>query len=230
MKTKLINNVRAALAFTLIEMLTVIAIIAILAAMVVSMGKTASQKKKIAMVTAQKIGLVAMIDNYHTKLNYYPPDNGNLASANLITYDGFAATNPLLYELTGGTNLTTGRKFGSMIVFNSPNSNTTLPGITYANAFNRGGIANADPTEPHDFFQPGPKPNEIAYFPNFATNPLPVCGLIVPVPLYSATANNFWHYDSSSTNRHNLTSFDIWAEYSIGSKNGQPIIVTNGNF
>ena len=100
MKTKLINNVRAALAFTLIEMLTVITIMAIVAAMVVSMGYAAAQKKKIAQVKAQLIGLQLMIENYHTKLNYYPPDNGNLATATQFTYDGFAATNPLLYELT----------------------------------------------------------------------------------------------------------------------------------
>ncbi len=227
MKTKLDKYVRAALAFTLIEMLTVITIMAIVAAMVVSMGAAASQKKKVAQVKAQEIGLVAMIENYYTKLNYYPPDNGNLATAPLYNYDGYAATNPLLYELTGGTNQTAG-KSGSIVVFNSLNANNVIVDNIYSNAFGRGGIANSDQSEPHDFFQPGPKPNEIALYDNVN---LPfVYGLVVPVPLTSGTAHNFWHYDSSSTNRHNMQSYDIWAEYSIGSKGGKPIIATNGNF
>jgi hypothetical protein len=57
----------------------------------------------------------------------------------------------------------------------------------------------------------------------------PICGLIVPVEFTGITPN-FWHYDSSTTNRHNLNSYDLWAEFSIGSKNGKPTIITNGNW
>jgi len=36
---------------------------------------------------------------------------------------------------------------------------------------------------------------------------------------------NAWLYDSSSTNRHNMATFDIWAVYNIGNR-----IITNGNW
>jgi hypothetical protein len=41
---------------------------------------------------------------------------------------------------------------------------------------------------------------------------------------------NYWHYDSSSTNRHNLNGCDLWAEYLVGNKNGYNVILTNGNW
>ncbi len=44
------------------------------------------------------------------------------------------------------------------------------------------------------------------------------------------TATNFWHYDASSTNRHNMNGYDLWAEFVVGRDhtNGW-IYVTNGN-
>ena len=41
---------------------------------------------------------------------------------------------------------------------------------------------------------------------------------------------NFWHYDASSTNRHNPSSYDLWAEYVSANKGGSNIITTNGNW
>jgi prepilin-type N-terminal cleavage/methylation domain-containing protein len=214
-------------AFTLIEMLVTITIISLVAAMVLAWGKGASQKKNMAVVEAQKRKLMSMIDNYYATLNYYPPDNGLLvnyqaylssAPSNLVTYDLLAATNPLIYELFGGTN---SNSPPVIAVFNS----NSLPVQNYSNVFFRGGIANADPSEPNNFFQPGPLPKEYAGYVSG------VYGLLVPVPLKTGiTNNNFWHYDSSTTNRHNMGSYDLWAEFTIGSRGGVPIIITNGNW
>jgi prepilin-type N-terminal cleavage/methylation domain-containing protein len=215
------------LAFTLIELLTVIAIMGIIAAMVVTMGAAASQKKKDASVEADKNKLITMISAYFAKLNYYPPDNGNLATASLNQYDNLAATNPLVYELVGASNINSG---ANLIVFNSPNNNSTIKASEYASIFNRGGVANGDMVEPHSFFVPGPMPKEYApYMAGSSTSPA-ICGLIVPATLVGNNTNNFWHYDSSSSRRHNMQSFDLWAEYSIGSKGGVPTIRTNGNW
>jgi hypothetical protein len=147
-------------------------------------------------------------------------------------YDGLTATNPLLYELTGGTNLgTANNKGGNLVVFNPTNGINILPALDYTNVFNRDGIANSDPVEPHNFFQPAPSPKEYAPYASPSGAPQ-ICGLIVPVALYMSTANtsNFWHYDSSSPYRHNMNSYDLWAEFSIGSKNGQQTMITNGNW
>jgi prepilin-type N-terminal cleavage/methylation domain-containing protein len=216
---------RSRLAFTLIELLTVITIMGIVAALVVTMGKAASQKKKDMAVKADKSKLITMIDSYHAKLNYYPPDNGSNATASPSLYDGYTATNPLIYELFGATNTNSG---AYLIVFNSSSSAPNITSSDYSKVFNRGGIANGDATEPQNFFQPGPLPKE--YAPYSTSSSPPICGLIVPAELFPGKTNNFWHYDSSSANRHNMGSYDLWAEYSIGSKGGVPTIITNGNW
>lgn len=229
MKTAANHPDRSPPAFTLIEMLVVITIMAIIAAMVVTAGQTASQKKKLTAVSGEKNRLMTMIDNYQAKLNYYPPDNGGLVSNTTFSsiYDALAATNPLMYELTGATNVETGAK-GKMLVFNSSNANLTIQASAYAEVFNRDGIANGDTTEPHNFFQPGPSSKEYGIYSTGSTPP--ICGLLVPVEFTNALIPNFWHYDSSTTNRHNMASYDLWAEFTIGSKNGHPVIITNGNW
>jgi prepilin-type N-terminal cleavage/methylation domain-containing protein len=215
-------------AFTLIEMLTVITIMGIIAALVVSMGQAASQTKKITAVNGEKNRLLTLIDNYYAKLNYYPPDNGGLISntVNPFIYDGLAATNPLIYELTGATNVVGAKP--KMLVFNSTNIDLPILTSIYTEVFNRGGIANGDTTDPHNFFQPGPSSKEYTTY-STASSP-PICGLLVPADFTNALRPNFWHYDSSTTNRHNMGSFDLWAEFSIGSKSGRPILITNGNW
>ncbi|HEY3863763.1 MAG TPA: type II secretion system protein [Verrucomicrobiae bacterium] len=218
---------RSLAAFTLIEMLTVITIMSIIAAMIVTMAQSASQKKKIVAVDGEKERLVNLIENYKAKLNFYPPDNGGLISntADLAVYDGMAATNQLMYELMGVTNVPGSKQ--RMLVFNSPDINTPLLGSEFAKNFNRGGVANCDPSEPNNFFLPGPLPKEYTNYD--ATVTPPICGLLVPTEFTNVRVANFWHYDSSTTNRHNITSYDLWAEYSIGSKSGRMILKTNGN-
>jgi prepilin-type N-terminal cleavage/methylation domain-containing protein len=94
-------------AFTLIEMLVVIAIIGIIATLVLNMNSAAQTAKRNASVNADKEKLITLIDQYQSVLNFYPPDNGNLNNGTALTtatYEGYTATNPLLYELTGATN------------------------------------------------------------------------------------------------------------------------------
>jgi prepilin-type N-terminal cleavage/methylation domain-containing protein len=212
-------------AFTLIEMLVVIAIIGIVAALVVNMNSGAQAAKRNAQVNADKNKLMLLIEEYQSKLNFYPPDNGYLASlsaaANFAYYDAVAATNPLLYELTGATNSTTTNQ--NIQLFDG----TIISATLYNQVFWRQSVANANPDEPHSFFIPQPK--EYTNYINSQTTNL--LGLLVPVSLTNdPTIHNYWHYDASSTNRHNLSSYDLWAEYVIGNKGGSNIITTNGNW
>jgi prepilin-type N-terminal cleavage/methylation domain-containing protein len=216
------TNRQAQLAFTLIELLVVITIMGLVASMVLVGGKYASVKKKEIAVQAEREKLQLMIENYHAKLNFYPPDNGNLASINpsKVTptssqYEGYTTANPLIYELTGGTNTN-----GYAVVFNSNGLNLG----SYSSTFGRSGLANCDTTDPQNFFKPPPSPQEYA---NYLNTTLSV--LVVPAVL-SNNMTNYWHYDASSPNRHNQNSYDLWAEFSIGSKSGQLVIETNGNW
>ena len=206
-------------AFTLIEMLVVIAIIAIVAALVVNMSALAKAKQREAQVNAGKRSLMLMIEDYHATLNFYPPDNGLLVSNSANSfYDGFAATNPLIYELTGATNNYNGG--GKILVFD-----TNLDQTAYNSVFNRLAVNNGNPDEPHDFYHYGPQHKD---YTNYLGSNGPE-GLLAPVP-YSDFPGvaNYWHYDSSTTNRHNPMSYDLWVEYSAPGKNN--VFVTNGNW
>ncbi len=210
--------------FTLIEMLAVIAIMGIVAALVISMAGAASTARKKGQVDAEKNRLMMAIESYQSKLSFYPPDNGALATTNLLNYDSTAAANPLLYELTGVTNLKTSLGVSTATYSAFYGSNFTINAMIAS--FNRGGIANSDTSEPQNFLNPLPLPKD---YTNCPAKNSGVCALIVPVPLTNGVAN-FWHYDSSSPYRHNPNSYDLWAEYATGSKNGQLTIITNGNW
>jgi hypothetical protein len=136
-------------------------------------------------------------------------------------YDALALTNPLVYELCGGTN-----NGNTLVVFN--NNALPISGTgSYSTVF--GGLsalANSDATEPQNFYKPPPRAQDYTNYSVANTN---LVGLIVPAPLVN-NKPNFWRYDSSSPNRHNPNSYDLWAEFLVGNKNGQPVIETNGNW
>lgn len=87
---------RAARAFTLVELLVVISIIAVLAGLVVGIAPSASRRMREARVRAELEGLIGAIEAYKIRYGVYPPDN----------YDPVRrVSNPtmhsLYYELTG---------------------------------------------------------------------------------------------------------------------------------
>jgi prepilin-type N-terminal cleavage/methylation domain-containing protein len=213
--------------FTLIEMLVVIAIMGIIAAMVLQGGQYASKMKKETAVKAMREKLQVMIDTYQAKLNFYPPDNGNLAgllsSVPSAVYEGYTASNALIYELTGVTNTNS----TSAIIFTG--NAISLASGDFPNYFNRTGIANADAVEPQNFFKPAPRLQDYTNFPGTALNSYDALGLLVPAPL-TQNQPNFWHYDASSPRRHNQNSYDLWAEFTVSTLHGGAVIETNGNW
>ncbi|MGA2555457.1 MAG: prepilin-type N-terminal cleavage/methylation domain-containing protein [Verrucomicrobiota bacterium] len=217
--TKLRDGAREK-AFTLIELMVVIAIIALIAAMLTGLSGLAARKKHEGAVTAMKNKLMLCISSYQSKMGFYPPDNANnvLWPADSSNYEYYTGRNPLLYELTGAAVNPTNLMF---LVFDS----SLIPAATFSGAYGRGGIANSVADEERSYYQPLPSPSEYM-----------VCNglkqLVVPVPLTGAANElNWWHYDSSTTNRHNPLTFDLWAEYSAGKDSaGNRIIITNGNW
>jgi prepilin-type N-terminal cleavage/methylation domain-containing protein len=241
-----LRSSRSSAAFTLIELLTVIAIIAIIAAMVVGMSSGAAAARKHKVVEALKNKYVTLIENYKANKGFYPPDGlaflqaqaGNSAPGSTAyqeAYERLTATNLLLYELTGATNLNTQ---GTTKFYTFDGSNYLAADINAA--FGVGGIANSDPSQPRNFFTPLPNTTDYTNYPGPAGSAFASFkGLTVPVQTAVIAANggftpvnlNYWHYDSSNTNRHNPNGFDLWAEYLVGrDKQGNPIMVTNGNW
>ncbi len=199
----------ASAAFTLVEMLVVISIMAILAALIIPTARIASEKKNRSIVEAELHQLEVPIDHYKEKLGYYPPDNTNNP-----------AQPPLYYEL-GGT-VAEGNPTRSYRLLSSQE---TIAKDNIRKNFNMESFMNSATTE-----------DDVKNFhaqikaKQKDTNSDGVVFLTVPVkgpanPLNpSRTLSgrpsqlNTWRYDSSSTNRHNLESYDLWAEILIGGK------------
>jgi len=89
-------SVRRAVAFTLIELLTVIAIISVLAGLLVGLAPIATTRIREARLKGELNDLVTAIESYKAKYGVYPPDSYN-ADKNEVD----AVVNPLYYELTG---------------------------------------------------------------------------------------------------------------------------------
>src|ERR1700743_2915564 len=88
-----LNHRRRIQAFSLIELIIVISIIALLAGLLFPVAALVAKKKQIALAQTELNEVKSAIDEYKTKLGYYPPDNTN----NVVT-------NQLYFELMGTTN------------------------------------------------------------------------------------------------------------------------------
>ncbi len=202
------TTMRAQAAFTLIELLTVIAIIGLMAGLVIGLSGLATTKSRASRMQAEHQRLVTAIESYKAELGNYPPDNQDTNSPNRL------GMNSLFYELSGATfrNTADGGEFetqnaseiikakdlkaafGVRGVDNSARSKRDIPyaGISFKQDQYKEleGFADAEilvnPLK-------GPKEREIAGKGNRKLNP--------------------WLYDASSTNRHNQDGFDLWAEY-----------------
>ena len=195
-------------AFTLIEMLVVISIIGILAALIIPTARIASAKKTLSTVEAELHQLEVPIEHYKEKLGYFPPDNTNNP-----------AQPPLYYELGG-----TVSDHGST-VFRPLAGGAPIAASSMRTNFNLGSFMNSSPTEDDvKNFHTHIKASQAA------TNSVGVIFFIVPAQGPSDPKNpyqiisgkpaglNTWRYDSSSTNRHNLEGYDLWAEILLGGK------------
>lgn len=207
-------------AFTLVELLVVIAIIGALSALILGVASHATKVKRVNRVKAELAKLVTAIESYKSKLGAYPPDNS--------TTNGI---NQLYYELSGLQYVAASSQFrmvdGSS-VFPTPS------GYTVKSTFNQDGFLNAHENvkDIKTFLElkGGEQKKEISNG---------VFVLAVPVPgartneMTDVTGNKFnpWRYDASSPNRHNPKGCDVWAEIKVGSgPNGTDIVETIGNW
>ena len=195
-------------AFTLVEMLVVIAIIGVLASLVLTGVGVAAKRRDISRVEAELRKLELLISTYKDKWGSYPPDNV-----------GGAVTNALYYELSG-TSLAGGnyRTLDGAATISSANAQAYLgvPGFLNSTL----GAAQAKN------YLPELKPDHSALISTApAVRVLTAPGK--PAPGNTIVVNgrpvNPWRYVSSNP-VHNPGRFDLWAEIEIG---GQTNIIGN---
>jgi prepilin-type N-terminal cleavage/methylation domain-containing protein len=212
-------------AFTLIELLIVIGIIALLAAMVVPLGSVAISKARISRVNAELQRYVMGIENYKVEVGEYPPDNALLktVATNNLNWRKYAAFSPLYYELSGAVFTNKGGKDVFVVI----DSNEEVTPKDLIGNFGVQGIRNSA-RDRHD------RPFKGFSFratEHRSLTQIDIELLEVPVPgpqmldgkprnVAKGTPVKFnpWYYDSSSTNRHNQRSFDLWTEILIGKE------------
>lgn len=194
--------------FTLIEMLVVIAIIAILAGLIVGGAGYATKQSRVSRVQAEMHALVSSIESYHKDKGFYPPDN-----TNIITQPS------LFYELTGTITTNGGT------TFTSPLTQDNLTSGNVGTLFNVGGFLNSSPdsTAIRNFDPAVAKSGGSGSFyisgnsgPTFTLFGVPVDGPFMT----NSTAGkpmNPWRY-VSSTPTNNTGSYDLWMDVKYGGK------------
>jgi prepilin-type N-terminal cleavage/methylation domain-containing protein len=200
--------VRVSSAFTLIEMLVVIGIIATLAALIAVGAAGVMHKGRVARVQTELKGLETVIETYKSKKGFYPPDNTNSA-----------VQNPLFYELTGTSVVIS----NATPYFASSISHDMLSPAQVPTLFNMGGFVNAsaDTNEFQNYFgRADLKAQAYALITNGPPPPPPyallgIAGLKGPVELRgpaTVISLNPWRYVSSNPTN-NPGSYDLWMDF-----------------
>ncbi len=213
-------------AFTLIELLVVITIIGVLAGLVVGMAGFASRKMRDMRVNAELQNLVAGIENYKLQTGFYPPDNSRTDYPGTPAEQEWARTaqNTLFYELSGAT------FDGITKSFTTLNQSESIPALdlSYFGASTIANSARKRSDVPFRSFMFKAAQYKEVWLAGKPDADLEL--LVVPVPgpkmidginekkQQAPKSINPWHYDSSSTNRHNPNGFDLWAEYLVSGK------------
>ncbi len=205
-------------AFTLIEMLVVIGIIGILAAIIIPISGAASRGSRLKMATAQMAQLETAIAVYKAQKGAYPPDN-----------PADPAVNQLFYELTGTVYA------DPPLQFHSIHAGSMSGGIIAASdaqsLFNVGGFANSayltnaadsagiQQSDARDFM---PNLESKYYNTNITTVARKrrytyiALGVQVDGPIMYGTINPWRYVSSNPTN--NPDSYDLWIDLKIGNR------------
>jgi len=210
-----------AVAFTLIEMLTVIAVIGLLAALVAGLSSLTGVKSRQNRIKAELNLLATAIENYQADFGHYPPDH-QVPQPSPVLVD--PVTNQLFYELSGVIVDNANQRFYTA------GRTETVTSATAKSFFNTDGFANArtDPkAPPRAYFQPkSSQYAEISRTPDVEVLVVPV-NWPLPSPFPSPVQPsgslpqaeqrrlrqlNPWRYVSTRPTN-NVNSFDLWAEW-----------------
>jgi len=224
-------------AFTLIELLTVITIIGVLAALLFPVLGGIKRQQFIRNAQAEMEQLETAIDRYKAAYGFYPPDN----PCNPLV-------NQLYFELLGTTVITN----SGVLTYQSlddptiqiPQTQTDFKNIFGVDASGNSCVSGfmncTKPGSGEDApaarnFLPGLKPNQlVVYTNNFPKNTVPIKLIITAVdgpdvtyqPLGAGVVGiNPWRYNSSNPTN-NPGAYDLWVQLSI---RGRTNLICNWN-
>jgi prepilin-type N-terminal cleavage/methylation domain-containing protein len=195
--------------FTLVELLVVISIIGVLAALIIPLAGTVAIHKKINTAQAELQRLETGLENYKAKYGVYPPANPNSP-----------VFSPLYYELAGVT--VTGS--GAAMSYETLDAASTVLAAEYQGQFGVGGVVNSTKGSGEDAvyakdFLPGLKSTEVVLATNGDASGVKFGYLVTSVggpdvnsvPLIAG--QNPFRYMYPGTN--NPGSYDLWIQLTI---------------
>jgi prepilin-type N-terminal cleavage/methylation domain-containing protein len=196
-------------AFTLIELLIVISIMAILASMIIPISGAVSRNRTKAKARAELEQVATAIELYKAKLGHYPPDNPRDPSMN-----------QLYFELLG----TTATNFNGKPAYITLDGSARAYSSSLQGVFGAAGIINSSLGSSGDEgrvaspFLRGLKPGQYTTITNAALDQsfdiVKVLTPSVPGALY--VLNPVRYVSSNPTN--NPNGFDLWVDFVINGK------------
>jgi prepilin-type N-terminal cleavage/methylation domain-containing protein len=182
-------------AFTLIEMIVVITIIGLLAALLIGVYPYAHEKKIRGRVHVELKAIETIIESYKEKKGFFPPDN-------VVRSDRPA----LYYELTAS----------DLPAVPSLRAQAQTLGIT--------NIVNLGSEDSQNFYK-NVRQSQIAQIDSngqILSPDAPQASGLQFLAVRTRAADDgifaFWNYDAHTDNRHNHESFDLWVDVKIGGK------------
>jgi prepilin-type N-terminal cleavage/methylation domain-containing protein len=210
---------RHEVAFTLIELIVVVAIIGLIAAMILPIAGAVNAKKQISVAQAQLQGIETAIEDYKTKLGFYPPGNPN----NFVT-------NQLYFELMGTTNNGIGKVPDTWVTMDGSAQIKTTGTPTINDVFGVSGMANTSTRSRSDdagaaaqSFINNLTPNQVGLLdPSLPNIKILVCSVAwpqdkTPYPIAGNPSLNPWRYNSLHPTN-NTASYDLWVDLIIKGK------------
>jgi prepilin-type N-terminal cleavage/methylation domain-containing protein len=214
-------------AFTLIELLIVISIIAILAALLMPVAAAIEKRSIIQQAQSERDQIETAIDRYHATYGFYPPGNAGVSAANLLP----ALTNQLYYELIGTTNLTAPPNTDFLTL----DDRLTNNGASLQAIFGVSGIMNCsrasgsdEDSRPAQSFLPALKPGQFAVVTTTAGGGNvfgALCSAANADPTYDPLPGNTtgtgrnanpWRYLYPGVN--NPKTYDLWLQIVVGGR------------
>jgi prepilin-type N-terminal cleavage/methylation domain-containing protein len=197
---------RQALAFTLVELLVVIGVISILAALIFPVVRPIQRQKILNKARAELAQYQTAIEAYKTRRGHYPPDN-----------PGQPTTNQLYYELLG-------TRLDNNGIYTTLDGSAQIAAGTVQPVFGAGGFVNStkgggEEGQGAENFLKGLKPGQvgtIALNVRLLSSTILWPVAIVPVP--GVPTLNPLHYVASGTNLHNPNSYDLWIDVIVQGK------------
>lgn len=218
MKTNQNGKFKPTSAFTLMELLVVIAVIGILAGMLLPVGAMLKKKAAIKRVQTEIQFVDAAILKYAADLGHNPPDNPDLLPLNDPQRH---AINQLFYELSGvkvvGNSFQTESGANEILAADVPTffGNTAIVGFVNVSS------GAGDEVRKSKNCLVGLKPAQYLAVQNGGRTAT-ILGVNAKGPFMLGDSAgkeiNPIRYDASSTNRHNLKGFDLWVDILMDGK------------